>query len=300
MRIAVTGGSGFVGSHLVKALAAAGHQAVCIARGAKPVPIEGAEVLRASVTDLPKLREAFSGCEVVVHLAGINRDVGDQTFERVHVEGTRHVMEAAKAVGARKLVLLSFLKAGPNAGSRYHETKWQAEQIVRGGGLSYSILKAGVIFGPGDGMVTNIWRTLRLAPFFAKVGFKEATVRPVWVGDVVSILAASAVGDRLTDKVVPVLGPTELPLSEAVKRVAQAINRRVFVVPLPVRLHYALAGLGERLMRQPIVSVSQIRMLAEGASDPLPGCDALPSELEPETPFDAERILESIAFAIRR
>lgn len=286
-----------MGSKLVEALAAAGHQPVCIARGAKKAPRKSAAVFEASVTDLPRLREAFSDCEVVVHLAGINRAVGDQTFERVHVEGTRNVVDAARAVGARRLVLLSFLRARPNTGSRYHETKWQAEQIVIQSGLDYSILKAGVIFGPGDGMVTNIWRSLRLFPFFAKIGFNEATVRPVWVGDVASILVASAVDDRLTNKTVAVVGPVELPLSEAVRRVAQAMGRSVFVAPLPVRLHYALAWLGERLMREPIVSVSQVRMLAEGVSDPLPGCDVLPGDLQPKTHFDTERILESISGA---
>lgn len=148
-------------------------------------------------------------------------------------------------------------------------------------------------------MVTNIWRALRLFPFFAKVGFNEASVRPVWVGDVVSILSASAVDDRLTNKTVAVMGPTELPLSEAVRRVAQATGRSVFVAPLPVRLHYALAWLGERLMREPVVSVSQVRMLAEGASDPLPGCDPLPDDLQPKAHFDAERILESISGVVR-
>lgn len=86
------------------------------------------------------------------------------------------------------------------------------------------------------------------------------------MGDVVSILAASAVDDRLADKTVSVLGPTELSLSEAMRRVARATGRSVWVAPLPVRAHYALA---------------------------LPGCDVLPADLQPKTPFDTERILES-------
>lgn len=297
MRIAVTGGSGFVGRKLIQALATAGHESVCIARGTHPAPSEASRTVRAGVSDAASLREAFDGCEVVAHLAGINRSTAEQTFERVHVEGTRNVVQAARAAGARKIVLLSFLKARPSSGSLYHETKWAAEGIVKDSGLEFSILKAGVIFGPGDGMITNLRRTLKILPVFAKVGFREATVRPVWVGDVASVIVASAVHDRLKNQTVPVVGPTELPLSEAVRLVARAMGRPLVVVPLPVWSHYVLGWVGERLMRNPIVTVAQTRMLAEGISDPLPGCDALPEDLQPRTPFDGETILMSLGAA---
>lgn len=295
MKIAVTGGSGFVGTRLLESLAAARHNVVSVARGTRP-GISSPRIVhfRADVVDPGRLRDAFADCHAVIHLAGINRPSGEQTLERVHVEGTRNVVEAARAVGATKLVTLSFLKARPNCGSRYHETKWNSERIVAKSGLSYTILKAGLIFGPGDGMLTNIWRATRVVPVFASVGFREPTIRPVWVGDVSSILIAAVTGDELANRTVPVVGPEEFSLGEAVRRVARAKNRWVLIVPLPVSCHYAIGWLGERSMRNPIASVAQVRMLAEGISEPLPGADSVPEQLRPKTRLEAETILQSI------
>lgn len=291
MRVAVTGGTGFVGSRLVAALVAAGHEVVSLARGAAR-PAAGAVLsFPADVTDEEGLREAFTGCGVIVHLAGINRDAGGQTSERVHVEGTRKVVAAARTCGAGKVVLLSYLEARPGCGPRYHETKWAAEQIVAKSALDFTILKTGVIYGRGDGMVRNLYRSIHRLPVFATVGLKKATVRPVAVDDVVTILLASAVGGRLVNQVVPVMGPEELTLGAVAGRVAQAMGRRVLVVPLPVWAHRLLAWVGESLLRDPLASRAQVEMLAEGISEPLPGCDELPEDLRPRTLFDRGAIL---------
>ena len=74
---------------------------------------------------------AFAGCEAVVHCAGINRELGEQTYQRVHIAGTANVVAAAWRAGVRKIVLISFLRARPNCGSGYHESKWAAEEIVQ-------------------------------------------------------------------------------------------------------------------------------------------------------------------------
>src|ERR1051326_7715570 len=94
MRIAITGATGFVGGHLTNRLTGEGHEGVCTAGGG----LAGAD----------KLAAAFTGCKVVAHCAGINRELGDQTYARVHVEGTRNVVAAAQNAGVEKIVLLSF------------------------------------------------------------------------------------------------------------------------------------------------------------------------------------------------
>src|ERR1700730_15629178 len=98
----------------------------------------------SDLCDPTVLSEAFAGCDGVAHCAGINREIDSQTYDRVHVEATKNVVAAAQAAGVKKIVLMSFLRARPNCGSPYHESKWAAEEIVRESGLDYTIIQAGV------------------------------------------------------------------------------------------------------------------------------------------------------------
>ena len=117
MKIAITGATGFVGSHLTNRLTGEGHEVVRIARHR----IDDA-IVHSGLDDVDQLAAAFSDCKAVAHCAGINREIGKQTFARVHVEGTRNVVEAAKRAGVEKVLLLSFLRARPDCGSPYHES----------------------------------------------------------------------------------------------------------------------------------------------------------------------------------
>src|SRR5207249_10268063 len=83
--------------------------------------------LKVGLSDPAALAQAFAGCDAVAHCAGINREIGSQTFQRVHIEGTRNLVEAVRGAGVRKIALMSFLRARPNCGSAYHESKWSAE-----------------------------------------------------------------------------------------------------------------------------------------------------------------------------
>jgi nucleoside-diphosphate-sugar epimerase len=129
LRVAITGGTGFVGGHLAVHLVDRGHEVVIVARSVDRRPLAqrtsrlpNARLVRTSVGDADGLTRAFAGCDAVAHCAGINREIGAQTYERVHVEGTANVVRAAERAGARRLGMLSFLRARPDCGSGYHET----------------------------------------------------------------------------------------------------------------------------------------------------------------------------------
>src|SRR4051812_24235746 len=155
MKIAITGATGFGGGHLARTLSYNGHELVPIARGLDGRDrtlrrIHGAQFHAVSVTDEAGLAQAFEGCDAVAHCAGIHRESGDQTYSRVHVQGTQTVVNAARSAGVKRIVLLSDLHARPACGSAYLESKWQAEEIVRNAGLDFTILKSSVIYGRGD------------------------------------------------------------------------------------------------------------------------------------------------------
>jgi uncharacterized protein YbjT (DUF2867 family) len=164
MKVAVTGGTGFVGGHCARALLAHGDDVVVVARRA-PTGWRNARLtyVSAAIDDEVALHQAFAGCDAVLHCAGINFERGGQTFARVHVKGTNALVRAARGAGVSRLSLVSFLRARPACGSAYHESKWAAEEIVRNCGLASTVLKPGVIYGRGDHLLDDRSRAFWLA-----------------------------------------------------------------------------------------------------------------------------------------
>lgn len=278
MRVAITGGTGFVGRNLAERL----DDAIVISRRS------GVEI-----TDVDALTAAFEGCDAVAHCAGINREIGDQTFRRVHVDGTRAVVEAARRAGVQRIVLVSFLRARPDCGSGYHESKWEAEEIVRGSGIPHTILKSGMIYGPGDHMVDHVSKAVRTLPMFWTVGYRERTARPVPVEDAVDVLVAALEG-RIPDPTIAVMGADEVTLGEAIRRIARVAGRRPAFIPVPTWMVRMLAQLTEWTMVVPLVAKAQARMLAEGVSEAAPFAPEAPLGIRPSRPFDDQSIREAL------
>ena len=281
-RIAVTGASGLVGSHVSKRLKAAGDEVVPLSRGT------GFDLTRP---DIAALTDALEGCTAVIHTAGINREIASQTYDAVHIRGTQALVVAAKAAGVHHIGLVSFLRARPDGPTTYHRSKWAAEAIVRESGLGYTILKCGVIYGRGDHLLHHLSRALQTFPLFALVGIRQRSLRPVAVDDVTRLLVAAAHGDaRLIDQTVAVLGPETVSLREVVQRVGAAIGREPRFIRLPVVGHLVLARIWEATMRVPLLSVAQVHILAEGVVEPAPYAPPPPDDLVPRTRFDDEAI----------
>ncbi len=280
MRIAVTGGTGFVGRHLAARLDRA--DTVVISRRTG-----------VDIDDVDALTAAFAGCDVVVHAAGINREIGEQTFQRVHVEGTRAMVEAARRAGVKRIVMVSFLRARPNCGSGYHETKWAAEELIRQSGIDHTILKASMMYGHGDHMVDHVSRAVKTWPVFATVGFRERTVRPIPIDDFVDVMLAAVEG-RIPEPTVAVMGAEELLLGDAVRRIARVVDRKPLFIAVPVWSIRILAQLTEWTMIVPLVAKAQAKMLAEGVSEPAPWAPEAPIDVRPSHPFSDESIREAL------
>ena len=301
MTVAVTGGTGFIGSRLVSSLVNAGESVAVITRGQTEPPnsMVSTDLVTFHEPDIESAQELsniFEDCDAVAHLAGINHERGQQTYERVHCRATDAVVRAAEAADVTRMVLTSYLRARPNCGSGYLESKWIAEERTRAADLDTCILKPAGVFGPGDQFLTGLGRWLRTIPVVTTVGIRERPLRPVAVGDVVAVIENGLFSDRLAGQTIPLLGPTRTTVSDLVQQIGRLINRSPMVLPAPVVSQRIAAVIFERVLDPPLVTRSGVRMLTEGMVDPAPTAvtDSVPPDLEPEQPLDDEAIARAI------
>jgi nucleoside-diphosphate-sugar epimerase len=272
---------------------------IVIARGQytrNKQPVEGAVFFGLDANDTDRLTQAFEACDAVVHCAGTSVEDSKQTFQRLHVEGTRSAVNAAERARVKKFVLISYLSVRPNVKSEYHTTKWQGEEIVRASKLNFTILKAGLVYGEGDHLLHNLSNLFRKMPVFAAVGLREKTVRLVAVEDLVDVIRASLDEERFARQTVAVLGPEEFPFSQAARRIAKAMGKpSLIVLPFPVFFHRILAFFSERFMPKPLITKSQVQMLADGISKPTLESVPLPDDLKPKILFTEEQIQKGLS-----
>lgn len=304
MNIAVTGGTGFIGRHLASRLLADGHVVHSLSTGNTPIPATlqaypSFHSWEGNVSDQTTLDSLISSVDTVFHLAGINHERGAKTFDRVHVHGTRQIVAAAEAASIDRIILTSYLRARPDCGSRYHETKWHAEELCRESTIPSCIVKPAAVYGPEDQFVTGLSRWLRTFPIIPTVGLREPPLAPVAVDDVVDVLIKFLQWD--TDTTVALTGPTSLTMRKIVRIILTALNQRGVGIPAPVFFHRLSAPVLQRLFSPPLVTPAGVTMLAEGMVEPAPAdvCDALPEGLEPTRPFDVQSV-KAIASATER
>jgi len=275
MKVFLTGATGFVGRHMLKRLLAEGHTIRALVRDpqkAGALAQNGVELVTGDVAEGSGLDEGMRSCDAVIHLVGIIVEKGTNTFERVHHLGTRSVVEAAKRTGIKRFVQMSALGVRADGMAAYQTSKWRGEEEVRKSGIPYCILRPSLIFGPGDGFVTQMMATMRSAPVFRPVpGNGSPKFRPVFIGDVTACFARALTSEAATNQTIAIGGADELSLNEVLVEIARCAGVRKPAVNIPMPLMFAGAAIAQTLLRNPPVTVDQLRMLREGST-----CDIQP------------------------
>ncbi|GAB4366066.1 MAG: NAD(P)H-binding protein [Deltaproteobacteria bacterium] len=272
--VLVTGGGGFVGRHVCRALAARGFLPRILVRpgseGKIPEDLRKAcRITPGDATVREFVENAAQGTDAIVHLVGIIREFPAKgiTFEKLHVDATRNALHAARKWGITRFVHMSALGAEPGGITAYFDTKGRAEELVRGSGLDWTIFRPSVIFGPEDRFINELSAAIRKAPFLPVAGDGRYRLQPVFVGDVARGFADAVSRTDLTGKIFEVGGPEKFSYNELLDRIAASVGRKVRRVHIPVSRMARLVRLLSRFEKFP-VTVDQLAMLlAESACD---------------------------------
>ena len=244
MRVLVVGGTGFIGTSLCTELKRRGHEVTAMSRnpGGGDLP-GGVNKVMGDVTEYESIDEAFEGMDAVYNLVALSPlfkpSGGDKMHDRIHRQGTEHVVRAAEEHGVDRLVQMSALGADPDGATAYIRSKGQAEDIVTGTDLEYTIFRPSVVFGDGGEFVSF---TKLLAPPYVSAlpGGGRTRFQPIWVGDLVPMLADAIDSEEHVGETYEVGGPDKLTLAEIARLIHRSEGRSTTVVPVPM----ALAKLG--------------------------------------------------------
>jgi NADH dehydrogenase len=264
--ILVTGGTGFVGSHLVRRLRQEGLPVRVIVRNpdkARALNDLGVDVVRGDISDAASLEKAATGVERVIHLVGIIQEAAGATFEGVHVDGTRNILEASRKNGVRHVFYQSALGTRPNAKSEYHKTKWAAEELVRASEIPYTILRPSLIYGPGDLFTIRLSRMIRLSPLLPVIGSGRSKIQPIFIDDVVACILKAVASDCCLNEMYEIGGPDQLSYEEVTIAIAEAMGVKRPSLHLPLFFMKSMATVFEAMLPNAPVTADQLIMLQE-------------------------------------
>jgi NADH dehydrogenase len=265
--ITIYGGSGFIGRHVVRALAKTGARMRVAVRRPELAghlqPLGGVgqiNPVQANVRYRDSLLAAADGADAVVNLVGILFPSGKQTFKAVQDEGARHVAEAARAGGAKALVHVSAIGASADSPSVYARSKAEGEAAVRDVFPEAIVLRPSVVFGPGDDFFNRFAALARIAPALPLIGGGKTSFEPVFAGDVAKAVLAGLGGKAKAGAPYELGGPEVLTLKEVMERVLTYTLRKRLLVPEPFWLAKLQAAFLQWLPKPPL-TIDQVRLL---------------------------------------
>lgn len=269
----VFGGSGFVGRHVVRALARRGYRVRAAVRRPdlaghlQPMGVVGQILpVQANLRFPESLAPVIEGADTVINAVGILAPSGRQTFDAVHVQGARAVARAAKAAGAQTFVHISAIGADRNGAARYARSKGEAEAAVLAEFPEAVIVRPSIVFGPEDEFFNRFGHMATISPFLPLIGGGRTRFQPVFVGDVAEAVARAADGQAAAGTTYELGGPEVMSFRQILDKVKVWTDRDCRYLPMPFWLAKLTA-----LLTWPLpnglrpMTVDQVRMLQVGS-----------------------------------
>jgi NADH dehydrogenase len=266
--IIVTGGSGYIGSHIVRRLDGVGLPVRALVRNRAKAEEESrlnglsAQWFEADVIHLETLVPALEGATAVVHTVAIAIEKGGRSYEDINYQGTRNLIKACQATGVRRFVNLSQLGADSRLPYRFLASKGKAQEAVAASGLDWTAFQPSVVWGPEDEFANTFARLVPLSPLIYPIVDKNARFEPVWVEDVVTAIVKSLDDPSTIGQVYELGGPEVLSLEEIEKRTLAALGAKRALIPFPRPLLNLVVTLMEALLPAPPVTRSLLELLA--------------------------------------
>lgn len=262
MKVLVAGASGFIGTAVVRALRGAGHEVVTMARTRGPTPAHVEHVF-ADVGAGALDPAIATGVHALVNLVGIAIERDTNTFEAAHVRAVEHLLALAEHAGVSRFIHVSVVRPESSDGE-YHRTKREGEARVRRSDRDWTILRPGLVYGPGDAMLSNLVRFVTLAPVFVAPGGETGPLQTVDVLDVAASVLRSLQRDETIGATLDVVGHERHTLPTLVGAVADALALPTVVLRMPQGLMRLAASSMERVLPRPPITETQLGMLVDG------------------------------------
>src|SRR5437763_6477212 len=264
--VTVFGGSGFVGRHLVRALAREGYRVrnavrrPDLAGHLQPMGRVGQiHSVQANLRYPASVERALEGADVAINLVGILHERGKQRFEAVQADGATNVAQAADAAGAR-LIHMSALGADADSPALYARTKAAGEQAVLTATPEATIFRPSIVFGPEDDFFNRFASMARMMPVLPLVGGGDTKFQPVFVGDVARAIVKAVGGRAKGGTTYELGGPQVRSFKELMEYVLAVTERRRLLLPLPFGLA-KMQAFFLQFMPTPLLTPDQVELL---------------------------------------
>ena len=266
--ILITGGTGFVGRHLVRRLCGAGEAVRCLVRPGSPglewLQLHPIEVVAGHPLDADAVTTACQRIRQIIHLAAPIHEGRDAVVERIHREGMALLLEGARAARVERFLMVSPLGTGSSSGLPFLRSRGWAEDQLRESGIPFVILQSSLMFGLGDRLISGMIRLLQRTGLLLIPGTGKTMLQPIWVGDVVSCLLRALRGEEALDRTIPIGGPQHLTYEEIADQVGKMLNIPRVKVHLSRRAVAWVTRLLEGLGLNPFLGYRHLELLEVG------------------------------------